>query len=99
MSVVLPAPLPPIRPKTTPWGTISERSASAVLRSKVRVTLCNSMMELLATMVSYLVSSRVQGGMTLLNDLDEVVDRNVHLTGFGEQGIDAFVENHEAFAA
>ena len=44
ISVVLPAPLPPIKPKTPPRGTVSEMSSSALLLPKWRVSRWISMM-------------------------------------------------------
>src|SRR5579863_3206032 len=102
--VVLPAPLPPIRPKTPPRGTASETSLSALLLPNCRVSRRISMMggaELGngSFMRSFLVAGGLHSLVALLSELDELVEVNVHLSRLGQQGVDALGENLDAFAA
>src|SRR5688572_16973897 len=98
ISVVLPAPLPPISPNTPPRGMDSETSSSAVLSPNRLVTRCSSITELVgvmgASMVSFLRgSSRREQIAPLLDQLEHVFDRDIHLLSFGQQRVDPLREN------
>src|SRR6266568_4462055 len=93
MRVVLPAPFPPIRPKTPPRGTASETSLSAVLLPNWRVSRRISIMggaELGkgSFMRSFLVAGGLHGFVALLGEFDELVEVNVHLPRLGQEGVD-----------
>src|SRR5262245_17898268 len=109
MRVVLPAPLPPISPKTPPRGTVSETSARAVLVSNWRVSRCTSTTGGAAEgkgsdMDWFLVSSSFRGvgtwqsGVALLEEFNDVVEGDIHLPGFGQERVDALGEDLDALA-
>src|SRR5258708_5948605 len=102
--VVLPAPLPPINPKTPPRGTASETSSSAVLLPNCLVSRRISMMGGAeqgkgSFMRSFLVAAGLHGFVALFDEFDEIVVVNVHLPRLGQQGVDALGENLDPFAA
>src|SRR5579872_2116685 len=102
--VVLPAPLPPINPKTPPRGTASEMSSSAVLLPNWRVrrrmsTRGGAEQGKGSFMRSFLVAGGLHGFVALLDQLDEIVELDVHLTRLGQQGVDALGQYLDALAA
>src|SRR5580692_848443 len=82
MTVVLPAPLPPIKPNTPPRGTVSERSSRAVLLPNCRVTRRMSTIGGAAEgsgayIGSFLFRGRLHGRVALLDELNDVFERDI----------------------
>src|SRR5829696_1445498 len=108
MRVVLPAPLPPMRPKTPPRWMVSETSSRAVLSPKRRVTRWSSMTggeaengvdESGACIGLGLRGGGLHGGVTPLDKFENVFKGDVHLAGFGQERVDALVQDFDALAA
>src|SRR5712691_5193979 len=104
MSVVLPAPLPPINPNTPPRGTVSEILSSAVLLPNCRVTRRMSTIGGAAEgngscIASLLSAGGLHGRVALLNEFDDLFQREIHVTCLSQQGVDACRENLNPFAA
>src|SRR5262249_55158371 len=101
MSVVLPAPLAPTRPKTAPHGTSRLTRSRATLAPKRRVSSRTSTTASLAsrsraTMESFLLRGRLHERVALANQVHDHVGGDVHLPGFGEEGVDPLGEDPEA---
>src|SRR5262249_26482942 len=102
MSVVLPAPLTPTSPKTTPRGMVSRTLSSATFGPNRRVSPAtpsplgpNS--EYAATIGSRLLG--LQEFVALPHEFDHVFGSDAQLPGLGEQGVDAFGENLQPLPA
>src|ERR1700730_17771330 len=90
ISVVLPAPLAPTRPKTMPRGMVMLTSSSAAFTPKRRVSALTSTTgsataETPAIMASFLLSVRggLHGFVAPAHELDGFVDAHIHLAGLG----------------
>src|SRR5437588_5599646 len=108
ISVVLPAPLAPTRPKTQPRGTVRLTPSSARLGPKRRVKPRSSTTgswatpfatPLLATIGSFLLGVGVHRPVALAEQLDHFVGAEIHLAGLAEQGVHALGEDAQALAA
>src|SRR5581483_10645369 len=102
ISVVLPAPLTPTRPKTTPRGTVRLTSSRATLAPKRRVNprisiTLSARLEPLAYMDSFLLGMGMQALVALTKERDDLFDVDVHLVRLGQQGIDALGQDLQPF--
>src|SRR5581483_2696939 len=96
MSVVLPAPLTPTSPKTTPRGMASRTLSSATFGPNRRVSPAISITfapnsEYAATIGSRLLG--LQDFVTLPQQFDHVVGADAQLPGLGQEGVDPLGED------
>src|SRR6185369_8322686 len=105
MSVVLPAPLAPTRPKTTPRGKSTLTSSSATTAPKRRVSARTSTTgpaawEALSIMASLLLGARGRrhGLVALAYELEDFLHADVELARLGEQSVDALSQDLQPFA-
>ena len=103
MSVVLPAPLAPTRPKTAPRGTVRLTSSSATVRAEAaRQPLdADDRVGSAGAGRSWFISPwRVAAGLVApAEQIEQFVQADVHLPGLGEQGVDALGEDSQALLA
>src|SRR5260370_40249970 len=103
MSVVLPAPLTPTRPKTMPRGSVRLTPTSAVVAPKRRVSALTSTTgsrsgDRLAIMGSFLLGLSLHGLVTLADEANEFVQVDAQLAGLGQQGVGTFGQDAQALA-
>src|SRR5262249_33281397 len=100
MSVVLPAPLAPTRPKTAPHGTTRLTRSRATLAAKRRVTSRISTTAWAsnprAIMGSFLLRGRLHDVGALANQVHDRVGVDVQLPGFRQEGVDPLREDLQA---
>src|SRR5215471_3388380 len=97
ISVVLPAPLAPTRPYTTPRGTVSVTSFKAILAPNRRVTPVTAMT--VSFMCTSLLCVGPEGSVALTQEVHDLVAVESKLAGFGNQGVNAFRHDAQPFPA
>ena len=100
MSVVLPDPLGPTRPKTLPRGTAKFTRSSARLAPKRRVSPTISITFSTEPVLTFslLCGVGTHCAIPLPDQVQDFLDADVHLPGLGQQGVDPPGQNVEAFA-
>src|SRR5690349_21323620 len=113
ISVVFPAPFSPTSPMTVPWRSSSDTSSSASLSRKRRVKCetftsggaasspfrasSSANVRAIATMVSVL--PQLHHILAFVDQLDQLIQRNVHLFGLGQECVDPQGEDLDALRA
>src|SRR5215471_14217328 len=95
ISVVLPAPLAPTRPYTTPRGTVSVTSFKAILAPNRRVTPVTAIT--VSFMGESLLRIGLQSRVALTQQVYDLVAVESKLASFSNQRVDAFRHYAQSF--
>src|ERR1043165_3634775 len=98
ISVVLPAPLAPTRPKTMPRGNVRLTLSRAVVEPNWRDSDRISTISVLTDSPLLGARKSLHGLVALAHELDNLAHADAELAGFSQQRVDALVEDFDALA-
>src|SRR6185503_3123609 len=98
MSVVLPAPLRPTSPNSTPAGTSRLTSDSACVRPKRRDTFCRRMTRSFCIGDSFGPLLAMHRFVTLVDERFHFIGTHIEVLRLGEQRIDAPAQDAQPLA-